>query len=234
MNIVLPILGVLFFLIVALMFLRVTVIIEADESARVYLKILFVKIKLVPGERKKIKLSKYKSKKFKSQQEKEKLKELKKQQKKEQAAAKKKKKKEAAKQKELENPKPKQKKSVSDILDLVGLVGKLVGTFFSRFAKRLRLDLTRIHITLGGEDAASTAISYGIVCQSVQYLVAGLDNITNIKPKNKKDIQINANFLSDKTEIDIKLAASLRVWHVFDMLFAVAVKFVREKFFKNV
>ncbi len=217
--------------IVAIMFLRVKVIIEASESATVYLKILFIKIKLVPSERKKIKLKDYESKKFKKRTEKEKLKELKKQQKKAEATAKKKKKKEAAKEKAKENPKP--KKSPSEIIDLVGLVAKLVGTFFTRFAKRLRLDLTKIHITLGGEDAASTAISYGVVCQSVEYLVAALDKITNIKPSTDRDIKVYANFLSDKTEVDIKLAASLKVWHVFDMLFSVALKFVKEKFFKD-
>ncbi len=229
--IVLTVLFVLLFLIVALMFLKVKVIIEASDSATVYLKILFVKIKLVPSERKKVKLKDWTSKKYRRRQEKDKLKELKKQQKKARSSEKKKKKKDEAKKKAETKPKP--KKSPSEIVDLVGLVAKLVGTFFGRFSKRLRLDLTRIRITVGGEDAAKTAISYGIVCQGVSALISVLDSITNVSPKSNRDIVVDANFLSEKTEIDIVLAASLRVWHVFDMLLSVAIKFVKEKYFKD-
>ncbi len=230
-NILLYILGILLFLIVAIMFLRVKVIIEASDSATVYLKILFLKIKLAPSKQKKIKLGDWTSKKFRRRKEKEKQKELKKQKKKALSSEKKNKKKEAAKKKAELKPKP--KKTPSEIIDLVGLVSKLAGTFFVRFSKRLRLDLAKIHITLGGEDAASTAINYGIVCQGVELILATLDKITNVKPKDNRDIHVYVNFLSDETDIDIKLAASLRVWHVFDMLLAVAIKFVKEKYFKN-
>ena len=226
MEIFLTVLGILLLLICAIMFLRVSVIIEADESVRVFLKILFIKIKLVPKERKKIDPRDFEAKKFKRRQEKEKKKALAKQKSKAKKDAKKKQKKELAKQQ-------KKKMSVSEIMDIVGLVSKLVGTFFVRFAKRLRLDLAKIHITVGGEDAASTAISYGVVCQGVAVIVELLDRITNVTPAKDKDIAVNVDFLSEKTKLDIKLSASLRVWHVFDMLFSVAIKFVKEKFLGN-
>ena len=231
MEIFLTVLGILLLLICAIMFLRVSVIIEADESVRVFLKILFIKIKLVPKERKKIDPRDFEAKKFKRRQEKEKKKALAKQKSKAKKDAKKKQKKELAKEKAKEQQK--KKMSVSEIMDIVGLVSKLVGTFFIRFAKRLRLDLAKIHITVGGEDAASTAISYGVVCQGVAVIVELLDRITNVTPAKDKDIAVNVDFLSEKTKLDIKLSASLRVWHVFDMLFSVAIKFVKEKFLGN-
>lgn len=231
MDIFLTVLGILLLLICAVMFLRVSVIIEADEGARVFLKILFIKIKLVPKERKKINLRDFESKRFKRKQEKEKKKALARKKSKQKKEAKKKQKKDIAKEKAKEQPK--KKMSVSEIMDIVGLVSKLVGTFFVRFAKRLRLDLARIHITVGGEDAASTAISYGVVCQGVSAVVELLDRITNITPEKNRDIAVGVDFLSDKMKVDIKLSASLRVWHVFDMLFSVAIKFVKEKFLNN-
>lgn len=231
MDIFLTVLGIILLLICAIMFLRVSVIIEADESARVFLKILFIKIKLVPKERKKVDPRDFEIKKFRRRQEKEKKKALAKQKSKSQKDAKKKQKKELAKQKEKEQPK--KKMSASEIVDLVGLVSKLVGTFFVRFAKRLRLDLAKIHITVGGEDAASTAITYGVVCQGVAVVVDALDKITNVTPAKDKDISVGVDFLSDKMKLDIKLAASLRVWHVFDMLLSVAIRFVRERFLNN-
>ena len=230
MNVFLWILGIIALLLLFILSLKATVIIEADESVRVFLKVLFVKIKLVPSEKKPPDPSKFDPKRHRSRLEKEKKKQLEKQKKQEIAKEKKKKKKEEKKQKEKENPK--KKMSASEIIDLISLVGKLAGTFFSRFAKRLRLDFTKIHVTVGGEDASSVAISYGIICQSVAYLVEILDRITNVRPKKDKDIRVYADFLSDKMTMDIKISASLRVWHLFDMLFSVAIRFVKEKILK--
>lgn len=216
-------------LLAGILSLKVKVIIEANEEARVYLKILFIKIKLFPQDKKPPKLSDYDPKRLAKQEEKNKKKEEAKQKKK----AEKEKKKKEKKEKEKNSPTPKKKMSLSDILDLVQLVLKLAKTFFVRFGKRLRLDITRIHITVASDDAAATAIMYGAVSQGVGVLVDFLDKIFNIKPDKNKDIQVYADFLSEKPHVDIKVAASLRVWHVFDMLFSVAFKFVKEKLLKT-
>ncbi len=225
MNAVLIILLSLLLLLVGLMLLKIKLTVEASENAELYLKILFFKIKLYPKKQKKIKLKDRTKKSLMRKEQKQKRRAQKKQRKKEKTALKK-------KQKAQESTKetPKKKKSVGEIVDLVGLIGKLTGAFFSRFSRRLRLDITKVHITVGTEDAATTAIYYGAICSGVDVLLSILDNTTNISPKEKRDILVNADFLSSKTELDIKLSASLRVWHLFDILLSVAIKFVKEKF----
>ena len=59
MTIFLSILGVLLLIILGIMLLRVHVIIEADTSARVFLKILFIKIQLYPKPPKALKIKDY-------------------------------------------------------------------------------------------------------------------------------------------------------------------------------
>ena len=223
--------GLLLLLIIGIMLLRVQVIIEADTSARVYLKILFIKIQLFPKVNKPPNLKHYSPKKIAKREAKQKKKEqakLKKNALKEQ-----KKKEEKEKEKELSAAEKKKKKmTLSDITELIGLVMTLIKTFFLRFGKRLRLDLTRIHITVASEDAAKTAIEYGAVSAGVACICEILDSSLNIRPKGTKDIQVRADFLSEEPTVDIVASASLRVWHVFDILFAVAIAFVKKKILK--
>lgn len=227
MTIFLSILGVLLLIILGIMLLRVHVIIEADTSARVFLKILFIKIQLYPKSPKALKIKDYSPDRIAKRDAKAKKKadeKLKKKAKKEQ------KKKEAeAKNKQGSQDSKKKKLSLSDITELVSLVLELVKTFFSKFGQRLRLDLTKIHITIGAEDAAKTAIAYGAVSAGVSYLCEYLDSLFTIRPKGNKDIVVNADFLSEKTSLDITVSASLKVWHALDIALAVAIRFVKKK-----
>jgi hypothetical protein len=212
------------------MLLQVQVIIEAQTSARVYLKILFIKIQLYPQKKKPPKLKDYSPKRIAKRAEKKKKKleaKLKKKAKKEQ------KKKKKSLQNDANNAvgsqKPKKKMSVSDVVELVSLVLELSKTFFVRFGRRLRLDLTKIHITVGGEDAAKTALTYGAVSAGVSSLCELLDSIFTVKPKGNKDVIVDADFLSETIAVDIIVSASLRVWHALDIALAVAISFVKKK-----
>jgi hypothetical protein len=75
-------------------------------------------------------------------------------------------------------------------------------------------------IRVGSEDAAQTAILYGIIVQMAAYLVEGLSAITNFRCKKREEMQISADFLSDKLVMDLHFIFKLRIWHVFAFLFA--------------
>ncbi len=225
---VLIILGLLLLIIVGIMLVRVQVIIEADTSARVFLKILFIKIQLFPKEQKQPNLKHYSPKQIAKREAKKKRKADAKQRKK----AKKEQKKQQEKANAPAEKKKKKKMTIADITELISLVISLAKTFFLRFGKRLRLDLTRIHITVASDDAAKTALQYGAVSAGVACLCEILDSNLNVRPNGVKDITVNADFLHDEPSIDIVASASLRVWHAFDILFALALDFVKKKLLK--
>lgn len=237
MNIFLIILGAFLLLFTFILSLRVKITIVANEQAQAFLEVLFLKIKLFPKDQKPPKLSDYTPEKIAQREKKAKKKEekrLKQQKLKEEKKKQKKAKKEAQKKaEEQKQDKKKKRLTLSDINELVKLVSALVGTLFSKFGRRLRIDLTKVHIVVASDDPALTAIEYGVICQSVAYLVEILDRITNITPKEEKDIGVHVDFLSDKPSVDICVSASLRVWHVFDILFSVAIRFVKEKILKT-
>lgn len=203
---------------VALLFIRIKIVIKYTEDLIVYVKILFFKIKLVPKKEKKLKLSDYTHKKLDKKEKKQKAKELKKEKKKAEKAE--------AKKAESKEDKP-------GILETLGLIKNLVAAFFKYFFKYLRIDLSKINITVASEDAAKTAIMYGAISQSVAYIVEILDNTVNMKKKKDTEVSVAADFVAEKLSADIHIAFSLLVWQVLDIVFRLAVKYIKTKIKSN-
>ena len=131
----------------------------------------------------------------------------------------KKKKKDAAKAKKKADKaagKAKPKKPLSDTIDMIR---DLVAVAVLRFAKHLRIRVARLHIAVGTGDAASTAILYGAIAPTVACIAAYLDSTSTLRHPTKTDVDIHADYLSEKMQIDIKIGFSICVWQLFDILF---------------
>lgn len=196
--------------------LKIKLIIEAREKAAVYLNILFVKIRLYPKKEKKLRISDYSQKKLRKKADRARKKSRAKQSKKAGTDG--------------TNSAKKEKTSFQDVLGTVELVFGLCRTFLSKFSRHLRLELSKVHVNVASEDAAKTAVYYGAANSLVGALIGYLDSIITLNDIDKRDIVINADFLSDKPSIDIRLCASLRVWQAADILFSLALRLVKEKF----
>ncbi|MBQ8287432.1 MAG: DUF2953 domain-containing protein [Clostridia bacterium] len=219
--------------------IRASVEVEYNTDVRVAVKVLGMTFRITPKEKKPLKLSDFTPKKYRKRLAKdEKLrlkqeaKKAKKQAEKERKKAEKKAAKEAAK-KGLPPPddgkkkKEKKKKELAEIMELV-LVGlDAVKVLFKSFGKHFRIEAVRLKIAVGGEDAASTAILYGIVVQFVTYLCHALAAITNFKVRKPEEIAVTADFLSDKLTMDLHFVFRLRVWHIFAMVFAAGIGAVK-------
>ncbi len=104
--------------------------------------------------------------------------------------------------------------------DKISTIVYLIKLLFSRLFKHLRLDISKIIVVVGGKDAASCAINYGIISQSVAYLLEFLDRNLNIHKKRKGEINVLCAFTSEKTVYDIFISASLNIWQILDIVIA--------------
>lgn len=202
-----------------LLSIRGRVILELDEEGEMHLavKVLFFTIRILPAkEPKPVKIKDYTPENHKKRLRKKYQDYLKSQAKKEQKTAEKKAKKE---KKKAEGKKKKQpKRSILDWLDIATSVLKVL---FAKFFKHLRIKVAKLRINVATGDAASTAILYGIVVQAVAYIVEILSSATNVKGLEKADIAVNADYVSESTQAELKFVFSLRVWHLFSILFGV-------------
>ena len=126
---------------------------------------------------------------------------------------------EKAKAKE-EKKASKEKKSISEIVAIIKMVSDIAVTVIGKFFKHLRIKIARIKVTIATGDAATTAIAYGAVSQSLNVLMPALESVKNFENLDKAEIKIDLDYAAEAPTIDIKLGFSIRVWHVFDLAFS--------------
>ena len=209
--------GVLLFFLL-LFALRIRISIVLHDHVRVTLRILCLRIRVFPRE-KKVKWRRF------SQKKAEKL-AAKKAKKEALRAARK-----AAKKAKKEKNKhlfAEGKKEKMTLVEKLILVRGLAAALIRKTRRKLRLHAARLHVRVATGDAAKTAVLYGVVCQTLSYLLAGLDRVTRLKAA-EPDVSVTADYLAEKPSADIKLDFSLRIWGALVILLSAALAYLRTK-----
>lgn len=197
------ILAIILLLLVLLLLVRLRFDINCTEEVTLRLRILGVPIPLYPAAAKKVRVSKFRR-----------------------GYPKEKEAKKPAERKAKAPAKPAEKIPLGEKIDIVlALVKKLC----KKLCRHLRLDVSHIVITIGADDAASAAITYGIVSQSVAYLLAFLDAHLNIRKKRRGEIAVRCDFTAARTACDIRITASLAVWQLLDIGVSLAYNYFKGK-----
>ena len=128
-------------LIALLLSTKVLLHIRYEESLTIYLRVLFVKIRLYPSKKEKKKyphsMSKRKAQKIKD-------------------SLQKKPKEEPKKRKSKKKEKEKEPKEAPDLISIISIITSFVKSFLRLFAGSVRIRSSRLHIVVAAEDAADT------------------------------------------------------------------------------
>lgn len=220
---------IVFLILFLFLSLKIKIIIEYRDEVALTVKLLGIPIRILPMKKRRVKpMTAKEAEKIRLRRAK--AEELKRKKAIEKAKKKAEKKRLAAEKKKRENASPeakrkakaakqKKKEESATLQENLDLVKRIVSFFFSRLFGHLRIDLTRMHIVIGTDEAAKTAMMYGVAVQAVAYIVALLDKITNLHGPEKRDIYVDVDFLSEEIKIDVKIAFSIRLWHIFHLAF---------------
>ena len=69
--------------------------------------------------------------------------------------------------------------------------------------------------SVGGKDAADCAKKYGAICALTSCLIELLDNKTVLKKMRQDAVSVNADFLSEKTNIQIDVSLKISIFSIF-------------------
>jgi len=97
----------------------------------------------------------------------------------------------------------------------------------TRLRHQLLIKELKIHYLAGGDDAAKTALSFGAANAVFVILTQILDACFRVK---SRDLRAGADFMAQKQEIYINVAASIAVWeavYVFIAIIPALLKFTR-------
>ena len=144
------------------------------------------------------------------------------------------KRKKAEKKKPVPEEKPKEKKDTTfdDVMDIIESAKKIIGKIFQYFSKYLKVDVKALRIKVAADDAAASALMYGLVSQGVAYLLEFIEeNVKKVKYK-KKSVIVTTDFISEKFEFQLDIAVKIRIWQILTLGVSVFKQFLVS--FKNI
>ena len=87
----------------------------------------------------------------------------------------------------------------------------------------------RMHISVGSDDAAKTAVLYGAIVQSASLILQWLQTYFIPIARKEGSMRIEPDFLSDKIRADIDLTCSLKLRRAIAIGVRMLIKFLSEK-----
>ena len=101
-----------------------------------------------------------------------------------------------------------------DVKSLFPALSRIARRLYSKFLRKLRIDIRRIRVTVATGDAAETAIAYGVVSQSLAYFLEFTDRMVKLKTKRESEISVNADFIAERSSADIDISFCLSLGNV--------------------
>ena len=153
----------------------------------------------------------------------------KKEEKKKQKAALKAQKKKQRQKQHQEGKKKQKDPSKPTLSENLSMIVALLKKLYQVTNGKFRLRVYRLHILVGTDDAAKTAILYGATVQSVSYILQWLQ--THFIPIRRRPgaMTIDADFVSGKTSADIDLCCSIKFRRAIVMAVRMLMAFLKEK-----
>ena len=129
------------------------------------------------------------------------------------------------KKKDEEKDKEEKKLDKNDILSIISIIINFVKNFIRLFSKSIRLKASRIHLTVATDNAASTALTYAAVTESINVLFPLLDGIKAVKRlPHGKDLSVNVDFIAEEPTIDIEIELYIRVIRALGSVLGASIK----------
>ena len=109
----------------------------------------------------------------------------------------------------------------------------LLSAIFAKFPRYLRTEVARLVVRVATEDAAKTAVTYGVTVQSVQYLITLVQAHTDFRPRRDAVISVYPDFLSDSFLFELDFTFRIRLWQVLSLGVSVLMAYLRRDGAKN-
>ena len=139
------------------------------------------------------------------------------------------KKKDAVKAKQAEKEQKAKDTEMADEPSTMSLILRIVGGVLDTFFGKLRVKIARVHIVVGGPDAAKTALTYGIVSQGVAYLMELIATKTRMTRAKNTYVSVVPDFLASKTTADLLIIFRLRLIDLLSTRIVFFIRFMKEK-----
>lgn len=120
--------------------------------------------------------------------------------------------------------KPQKKNDIRSILELVKSIALPI---VKGLGKHLRIRLKKLHVIIGCEDAAETAVLYGIACNACDELLEILGRAMKYSADSGA-VYIDTDYVSEKTSFDIDVVFKLNVYGALSILLKALMGYIKK------
>lgn len=210
-------------LIIALLSLNFKLCLKIDGTTHIRAGVGPVVFSLLPKKKKKIRLKDYTYKRYKKNLEKKRKKQLKKAEKLD-----KKRKAEELKKKNAEAAKDKTETPEEKLFTLSSLL-EFAAEQFPKAVSKLKINVKKLIVKVGGNDAAKIALDYGKLEAAVSLLMELLDNKTRLSKIKEGSVIVYADFLAEKTTVELDISVKIRGFSIVGLALSSLVWLIKSK-----
>jgi hypothetical protein len=117
-----------------------------------------------------------------------------------------------------------QQKGFAGFMELLRAFCKVASSGAKKFFSHMQISCLLLHLTVGGEDAAQTAIQYGKTCALVSTALTALLSAKNC---NNRDVQIVPDFQNGKSSVQFLLKIKIRLIFLLIAIGSVLIGFIK-------
>ena len=137
--------------------------------------------------------------------------------------------------KALEKAKKKKERRASgthpapNIKENLEMILALLKKLYETTRGRIGINFRKMHLTVGSEDAAKTAILYGVIIQSVSYILNFVEEkFTHIKRKAGA-VSVQPDYTATQSSAEIDLICKIKIRHAIAMAVTMLLSYNKER-----
>jgi hypothetical protein len=108
-----------------------------------------------------------------------------------------------------------------DVVKILETVRNVLGAIFVKLFRYVRVRVKNFHITVASEDAAMTAMLYGVICGYGDAIMAILEKALDFKIEKGAKVGAACDYLSDEMKLDVEVDVSISIGNVFRYIFGI-------------
>ena len=142
-------------------------------------------------------------------------------------APEKKKKKKPKKETPEKKKRPAKKREITadSAVKMLGSVAEMIGTLVSKLRRRVKITLLKLHVTVGTDEAAKTAMIYGAAANVCDELLEAMRRTAKFREKDGA-VAVTADFTAEKTVVDFEVDLTITVFGALAVLLPTVKKYL--------
>ena len=135
----------------------------------------------------------------------------------------------AAKRSEKKIGIPKQYCPVPNLKENLEMVLALAKKLYRKTRGKVKIKINKLHIRVATNDAAHTAIFYGVVLQLISYIIGFIETKYTAVQRKDDDLVVEADYTTSECSANIDLVLSAKIWRAIIVIIEMVDAYDAEK-----